>query len=66
MKIELTENEREYLSDKVFWDIKRAEIDLQAGEVMNASEEDLYTLKGNLEWYKNIYAKLEGEDGQRD
>lgn len=66
MKIELTENEREYLSDKVFWDIKRAEIDLKAGEAMGASEENLCTLQDNLEWYKGIYAKLEGEDGQRD
>lgn len=65
MKIELTENEADYLADKTFWDWKRAEIDLWSIEPLHIKGKLAKKIKEEEKWYKNLYLKLGGEEWKR-
>lgn len=64
MKIELTEEEREYLWNAPFWDWKRAELDLQfcKNSKMFYDEVREVELEEHVKWYKNLYEKLRGKE----
>lgn len=64
MRIELSDEERDYLSDKTFWDWKRAEVDVmlvKAPWVENEKARKYFTKQEKF--YRDLYnkLKLEGE-----
>lgn len=64
MKIELSDDERDYLSDKAFWDWKRAEIDVMVARDPRISKEETRKYWAKQEkFYRDLYnrLKLEGE-----
>ena len=61
MKIELTDNDTEYLQDKVFWDWKRAEIDTWSIGPLKLKGKIAKTIKTEEKWYRELYKKLGGE-----
>lgn len=62
-KIALTDDERDYLADKTFWDWKRAEVD-----VMFVRDPRIASDKARKYWaeqekfYKDLYNKLKLEE----
>lgn len=65
MKIELTEDEANYLADKIFWDWKRAEIDVWQIKMVKMPKGRAKKILANEAWYKNLYHKLGGEELKR-
>lgn len=65
MKIELTEDEANYLADKTFWDWKRAEIDVWQIKLFNLPKKRAKKILANEAWYKNLYLKLGGKELER-
>lgn len=63
MKIDLTEREREYLANKVFWDWKYAEIDTWLVHLHPEAKEGIE--KAN-NFYKNLYMRLEEGEKEKD
>lgn len=63
----LTKDEKEYLADKVFWDWKRAEIDVWQTKMFKMPKERAKKILANEAWYKNLYLKLGGKEyGRRN
>lgn len=63
----LTKDEKEYLADKVFWDWKRAEIDVWQTKMFTLPEKRVKRILADEAWYKNLYLKLGGKEyGRRD
>lgn len=62
MKIELTKDEMNYLADKVFWDWKRAEIDVWQIKIFNPPKKRAKQILANEAWYRKLYIKLGGKD----
>lgn len=63
----LTKDEKEYLADKVFWDWKRAEIDVWQTKMIKMPKERAKKILANETWYKNLYLKLGGKEyGRRN
>ena len=60
MKIDLTEEEADYLADKTFWDWKRAEIDTWAIDIRPCPKEAIKRVKATEKWYRDLYCKLGG------
>lgn len=61
-KITLTNDERDYLADKTFWDWKRAEVDamcVKAPWVANEKAREYFAEQEKF--YKDLYNKLNGE-----
>lgn len=68
MKVKLSDDEREYLADKTFWDWKRAEADVLSIPLL--FKDNKKATKKILEaekFYKDLYnkLKLEEEDGRK-
>lgn len=64
MKIELSDDERDYLSDKTFWDWKRVEIDVMVARDPRMAKEEVRRYWAKQEkFYRDLYnrLKLEGE-----
>ena len=59
--MELTKDELEYLADKVFWDWKRAEIDLWSIGPLHIKGKLAKKIKEEEKWYRDLYVKLGGE-----
>lgn len=62
-KIALTDDERDYLADKTFWDWKRAEVDVmytKAPSILN--EEAKKYFAEQEKFYKDLYNKLKLEE----
>ena len=53
----LTKKEREYLADKVFWDLQYTEIDMWT---IDLHPEAKYGIKEANRFYKKLYYKLKG------
>ena len=64
MKIELTEDEANYLANKIFWDWKQAEIDVRQIKLVKMSmpKGRVKKILANEAWYKKLYHKLGGEE----
>lgn len=56
--MKLTKQEREYLADKVFWDLQYAEIDKW---FISIHPEAGKGIEKAYRFYKNLYNKLKGE-----
>ena len=63
MKIDLTDDEREVCADRVFWLWKYAEIDARVARDLLV-EEAAKEAADNERFYRELYNKLKGEDGQ--
>lgn len=64
MKIELSDNERDYLADKVFWDWKRAEIDVMSIPLLfKCNKKADKKIRAVEKFYKDLYNKLKLEEG---
>ena len=63
MSIELTDEEREYLADKVFWDSKYAEVDCWTAE-FRENKKAIKHAKEVYDWYNNLYHKLKGDEDE--
>lgn len=63
MKIDLTEREREYLADKVFWDWKRAEVDTWLIPLHPEAKDGIEEANN---FYKNLYMRLEEGEKEND
>lgn len=61
MKVELTDDEREYLADKAFWDSKYAEVDCWAAKY-SKNKKAIKHAKEVYDWYNNLYHKLKGDE----
>lgn len=64
MKIELSDDERNYLADKTFWDWKRAEIDVMSIPLLFKNNKKAAKKIREVEkFYKDLYKRLnlEGE-----
>lgn len=63
MKINLTEKETEYLSNKIFWDLQRAEVDVDfphmAGKTIEQAEKD-------LRFYRRLDKKLTPKESHEE
>lgn len=59
----LSDDEREYLADKTFWDWKRAEIDACVANHWGTKEAKEFWA-GQEEFYKGLYNKLKLEGGE--
>lgn len=57
----LTEEEKEYLSNSVFWDWKRAEIDLWY--IKYANPDSVKDIEEKENFYRKLYEKLGGQIG---
>lgn len=67
MKIELSDDERDYLADKTFWDWKRAEIDVMCTKAPWIENKEAKKYFAEQEkFYKDLYnrLKLEEDDGE--
>lgn len=63
MKIELSDDERDYLADKTFWDWKRAEVDVMCTRApWIENEEAKKYFAGQEKFYKDLYNKLKLEE----
>lgn len=65
MRIELTEDEANYLANKTFWDWKRAEIDVWQIKMVKMPKGRVKKILANEAWYKNLYHKLGEEELKR-
>lgn len=66
-KIALTDDERDYLADKAFWDWKRAEVDVMSIPLL--FKDNKKAAKKILEvekFYKDLYNKLKLEEESDD
>jgi len=63
MKVNLTEEEAEYLRDKPFWDWKRAEIDTYTMRLLagNTKGQGSQSLIRKEKFYYDLYKKLGGD-----
>lgn len=61
MKIELTEDERDFLCDKAFWAKANAELDTHIALTPKAKE----FFDGEYKFYNDLYNKLKGDDGEK-
>lgn len=67
MKIELSDDERDYLADKTFWDWKRAEIDVMCTKAPWIENEEAKEYFAEQEkFYKDLYNKLKLEEKSDD
>lgn len=65
MKIDLTDDEREVCADRVFWLWKYAEIDAMAIKGFDNVEDEAKQYVDDTErFYRELYNKLKGDDGQ--
>lgn len=65
--MKLTKDEKEYLADKVFWDWKRAEIDVWQIKMVKMPKKRAKQILANEAWYKKLYLKLGGKEyGRRN
>lgn len=60
MKIELTDDEREFIHDKAFWAKMYLDIDIHAAR----TEEAKKFFEAEYKFYDNLCKKMEGDDGQ--
>ena len=62
MKVELTDDEREYLAEKAFWDSKYAEVDCWTAEYIHKNNKKaIKHTKEVYDWYNNLYHKFKGD-----
>lgn len=59
MLVYLTEAERDYLQDKVFWDLKYAELAVMATESLPRLQESHPQALKEEAFFKKLYNKLE-------
>lgn len=63
MKIELSDDERYYLADKVFWDWKRAEIDVMSIPLLfRHNKKAAKKIRAVEKFYRDLYDKLRLEE----
>lgn len=57
----LTKKEREYLSDKPFWDWQMAKIDLKSADIFHSDDKKMFKEVYKAEqFYRKLYYKLVG------
>ena len=67
MKIELSDDERDYLADKTFWDWKRAEIDVMFVKDPRIASDKVRRYWAEQEkFYKDLYNKLKLENKENE
>ena len=67
MKIELSDDERDYLADKVFWDWKRAEVDVISIPLLfKGNKKAAKKIREVEKFYKDLYNKLKLEEESDD
>lgn len=64
MFVELTDEEREYLADKAFWDSKYAEVDCWTAEY-SENKKAIKHAREVYDWYNRLYLKLKGEENEQ-
>lgn len=58
MKVELSDSEREYLADKIFWDWKHAEIAVLAISLQKNNEKAIKRIREEEKRLRNFYERL--------
>lgn len=68
MKIDLADDEIEYLKSAMFWDWKRAELDLQLVKTSKVFYDEVreLELEEKVEWYKTLWKKLKGDEDEKN
>lgn len=61
MRIELTDDEREFIHDKAFWEKAYLDIDRHAARTEEAKE----FFEAEYKFYDNLCNKMKGNDGEK-